>query len=160
MLKVALIAPSATNDLAFTQSMYSALESLKTSEHLQISVSANEFVVSDAANIIREYASKGYNLVIAHGSQYGATIESASTSVPEGLLRMGNSGVDIRAPERLRLRGELERGWLRPGIHGRAIEQDPCSRGLSDRSRPVTPSCTSTVSLPAQQLLQQLVTSP
>ncbi len=91
-LKVALIAPSATNDLAFTQSMYAALEGLAMSEHLKISVSANEFVVSDAANIIREYASEGYNLVIAHGSQYGSTIEQLAPQFPKVSFAWGTAG--------------------------------------------------------------------
>jgi basic membrane lipoprotein Med (substrate-binding protein (PBP1-ABC) superfamily) len=91
-LKVALVAPSAANDLAFTESMYNALESLKTSEHLQIAVSVNEFVVSDAANIIREYASQGYNLVIAHGSQYGSTIEQLAPQFPHTSFAWGTAG--------------------------------------------------------------------
>ena len=91
-LKVALIAPSATNDLAFTQSMYAALESLKGSENLQISVSANEYVVSQAANIIQEYASKGYNLIVAHGSQYGSIIESLAPKYPKVSFAWGTAG--------------------------------------------------------------------
>ena len=91
-LKVALIAPSATNDLAFTQSMYSALKSLQASENLTISVSANEYVVSDAASIIREYASEGYNLVIAHGSQYGSTIEQLAPQFPKVSFAWGTAG--------------------------------------------------------------------
>ena len=98
VFKVALIAPSATNDLAFTQSMYSALEGLKASENLQISVSANEFVVSDAANIIREYASEGYNLVIAHGSQYGSTIESLAPQFPKVAFAWGTAGSTFGLP--------------------------------------------------------------
>ena len=91
-LKVALVAPSATNDLAFTQSMYSALQSLKKSENLTISVSANEYVVSDAASIIREYASEGYNLIIAHGSQYGSTIEQLAPQFPKVSFAWGTAG--------------------------------------------------------------------
>jgi basic membrane lipoprotein Med (substrate-binding protein (PBP1-ABC) superfamily) len=98
VFKIALIAPSATNDLAFTQSMYSALEGLKASENLQISVSANEFIVSDAANIIREYASKGYNLVIAHGSQYGSTIESLAPQFPKVAFAWGTAGSTFGLP--------------------------------------------------------------
>jgi basic membrane lipoprotein Med (substrate-binding protein (PBP1-ABC) superfamily) len=92
VLKVALVAPSATNDLAFTESMYNALEALKGPEHLQISVSANEFVVSDAANIIRQYASEGYNLIIAHGSQYGSTVEQLAKQFPKVSFAWGTAG--------------------------------------------------------------------
>jgi len=91
-LKVALIDPSATNDLAFSQSMYSVLESLKTSEHLTISVSANEFILSSAANIIREYASKGYNLVIAHGSQYGSIVQQLAPQFKKVSFAWGTAG--------------------------------------------------------------------
>lgn len=97
-LKVALIEPSATNDLAFSESMYNALEGLRMSEHLKISVSANEFVVSDAANIIREYASKGYNLVIAHGSQYGGTIEELAPEFPHVSFAWGTAGSTFGLP--------------------------------------------------------------
>ena len=91
-LKVALIAPSATNDLAFTQSMYSALESLKGSENLTISVSANEYVVSQAADIIQKYASEGYNLIVAHGSQYGSIIQSLAPKYPKVSFAWGTAG--------------------------------------------------------------------
>ncbi|HLX77963.1 MAG TPA: BMP family ABC transporter substrate-binding protein, partial [Acidimicrobiales bacterium] len=92
VLKVALVAPSATNDLAFTQSMYSALKALAGPDNLKISVSANEFVVSDAANIIRQYASEGYNLVIAHGSQYGSTVEQLASQFPNVSFAWGTAG--------------------------------------------------------------------
>ena len=60
VIKVALVAPSATNDLAFTQSMYAALKALQSKYHFKLSVSANQFVVADAANIIRQYATEAY----------------------------------------------------------------------------------------------------
>ena len=96
-LKVALVAPSAVNDLAFTESMVAALEQLKTSYNLKISISDNEFVVADAANLIRQYAASGYNLVIAHGSQYGSTLPTGS-QVPQGLLRLGHGRLDLQWP--------------------------------------------------------------
>jgi len=97
-LKVALVEPSATNDLAFSQSMYAALEGLATSEHLTISVSANEYVVSDAANIMREYASEGYNLIIAHGSQYGSTVEQLAPEFPKVSWAWGTAGSTFGLP--------------------------------------------------------------
>ena len=92
VLKVALVAPSAINDLAFTESMYNAVESLAMKDHLQIKVSENEFVVSDAATILREYASEGYNLVIAHGSQYGSIIQQLAPAFPKVSFAWGTAG--------------------------------------------------------------------
>jgi basic membrane protein A len=40
-------------------------------------------VTSDAANIIREYASQGYNLVIGHGGQYGSIIQQLAPQFPK-----------------------------------------------------------------------------
>ena len=97
-LKVALVAPSAVNDLAFTQSMVAALDSLKTSYNLQISISDNEFVVSDAANLIRQYASEGYNLVIAHGSQYGSILQQLAPKFRKVSFAWGTAGSTFNEP--------------------------------------------------------------
>ncbi len=97
-LKVALVAPSAVNDLAFTQSMVAALDSLKTSYHLQISISDNEYVVSDAANLIRQYAASGYNLVIAHGSQYGSILQALAPKFRKVSFAWGTAGSTFRQP--------------------------------------------------------------
>lgn len=91
-LKVALITPSATNDLAFSQAMYSAVESLKTRYDLQISVQDNMYVVPDAANAMRQYASEGYNLIIANGSQYGSTVQQLAKQFPKVSFAWGTAG--------------------------------------------------------------------
>ena len=91
-LKVALIAPSAHNDLAFTQSMYHALKNMEKKYGLQLSVSENQFVVANAANIIRQYANQGYDLVIAHGSQYGGTIQQLAAQFPKTSFAWGTAG--------------------------------------------------------------------
>jgi len=97
-LKVALIAPSAHNDLAFTQSMYSALKSLQTKYNFKLSVSENEFVVADAANVMRQYASEGYNLIIAHGSQYGGTIQQLAPQFPKVSFAWGTASSTFGLP--------------------------------------------------------------
>src|ERR1039457_550776 len=97
-LKVALVAPSAVTDLAFTHSMVSARESLKTSYKLQISISDNEYVVSDAANLIRQYAAQGYNLVIAHGSQYGSILQALAPKFRKVSFAWGTAGSTFRQP--------------------------------------------------------------
>jgi basic membrane lipoprotein Med (substrate-binding protein (PBP1-ABC) superfamily) len=89
--KVALIAPSAHNDLAFTQSMYGALKTLQAKYHFTLSVSENQFVVADAANVMRQYASEGYNLIIAHGSQYGGTVQQLAPSFPKVSFAWGTA---------------------------------------------------------------------
>ncbi|HEY6961640.1 MAG TPA: BMP family protein [Gaiellaceae bacterium] len=91
-LKVALIAPSAHNDLAFTQSMHHALLNLQKKYNFQLSVSENQFVVANAANIMHQYAQEGYDLIIAHGSQYGATVQQLAPQFPKTTFAWGTAG--------------------------------------------------------------------
>lgn len=91
--KIAVIMPSAINDVAFSQSMYGALKALQTEmggeKALQIAYTDNMFNVPDAAAAIRDYASKGFNIVIAHGSQYGASVQEISGDFPKVAFAWG-----------------------------------------------------------------------
>ena len=93
--RVAVVMPSAINDLAFSQSMYDALTAIQSEmgeENFEFVYSDNLFVVDDAASAIRDYASQGYNLVIAHGSQYGGTLEEIAPDFPETSFMWGTAG--------------------------------------------------------------------
>jgi basic membrane protein A len=85
-LKIAIVSPSAINDFAFTQSIYDAMVALQAEfgeEAIEFVYSENMFVVDDAAAAIRDYASQGYDLVIAHGSQYGSSLQEIAPDFPE-----------------------------------------------------------------------------
>jgi basic membrane protein A and related proteins len=97
-LKVALIEPSLRNDLAFSQSMFAALQSLTGPMNLQIAITDNAFNVTDAANAMHQYAASGYNLVIAHGSQYGGTIQQLAPQFPKTSFAWGTAGVTFGQP--------------------------------------------------------------
>lgn len=85
--RVAAVAPSARNDLAFSQSMYDALIAIQAEmgeDKFQFDFQEGTFVVDDAAVALRDWASSGnYDLVIAHGSQYGSIIEQLAPEFPE-----------------------------------------------------------------------------
>jgi basic membrane protein A len=87
VFKVAVVAPSAKNDLAFSQSMYDALLTVQEEmgeDAFQFDFQDGTFVVDDAAVAMREWASSGeYDLVIGHGSQYGAIIEELAPEFPD-----------------------------------------------------------------------------
>lgn len=92
-LRIAVVMPSATNDVAFSQSMWSALvaiqEEMGGPSALQLAHSENMFVVPDAAGAIRDYASQGYDIVIGHGSQYGSSIQDIAPDFPETVFAWG-----------------------------------------------------------------------
>jgi basic membrane protein A len=93
--RVAVVMPSAINDLAFSQSMYDALLAIQGEmgeENFEFAYSDGMFVVDDAAAAIRDYASEGYNLIIAHGSQYGASLQEIAPDFPETSFMWGTAG--------------------------------------------------------------------
>jgi basic membrane protein A len=95
VLRVAVIMPSAINDLAFSQSMYDALvatqEAMGGEEAMEFVYSDGMFVVDDAAAAIRDYASQGYDLIIAHGSQYGSSLREIAPDFPETSFAHGTT---------------------------------------------------------------------
>lgn len=93
--RVAVVMPSAINDLAFSQSMYDALVRIQTEmggpEKFDFVYSENMFVVDDAAAAIRDYATQGYDLVIAHGSQYGSSLQEIAPDFPSTSFAWGTT---------------------------------------------------------------------
>ena len=93
--RIAVVMPSAINDLAFSQSMYDALlmiqEWMGGEEAMTFDYSDGMFVVDDAAAAIRDYAAQGYDLVIAHGSQYGGPLQEIAPDFPDTTFAWGTS---------------------------------------------------------------------
>jgi basic membrane protein A len=93
--KVALVAPSTKNDLAWTQSIADALTRVQTEaggkDKLLFTISENLFNVPDAQAAIRDYASQGYDLVIAHGTQYGAVMFEVAKDFPDVSFAWGTA---------------------------------------------------------------------
>ena len=91
-LRIAIVAPSASNDLAFTQSIVDAVDVI-VAEHpgTEVAITDGTFIVDDAAAAIRGYADDGYDLVIAHGSQYGGPLEEIAGDFPDTAFAWGTS---------------------------------------------------------------------
>lgn len=91
--RVAVVMPSATTDMAFSQSMYDALKAVQTEmggeSKMEIKFSENMFKVPDAAAAIRDYASQGFDVVFAHGSQYGSSVQEIAVDFPEVTFAWG-----------------------------------------------------------------------
>ena len=100
--RVAVVMPSAINDLAFSQSMYDALmriqEEMGGPEAFEVVYSENMFVVDDAAAAIRDYASQGFDLVIGHGSQYGSSLQEIAPDFPETSFAWGTTAETFGQP--------------------------------------------------------------
>jgi basic membrane protein A len=92
-IRIAVVMPSAITDMAFSQSMWSALKAVQTEmggeSALELKYSENMFKVPDAAAAIRDYASQGFDIVIAHGSQYGTSVQEIATDFPKTTFAWG-----------------------------------------------------------------------
>lgn len=93
--RVAVVMPSTITDLAFSQSFYEALLKIQAEEggtsKFEIAYSEGMFNVPDAAAAIRDYASQDFDLVIAHGSQYGTSLSQIAPDFPETAFAWGTS---------------------------------------------------------------------
>lgn len=86
-LTVALVAPSAVDDVAFTQSMVDALDALG----IEPQVTPGTFVIEEAATALRGYAEDGVDVIIAHGTQYGGSLEEIAPDFPETTFIWGTA---------------------------------------------------------------------
>jgi basic membrane protein A len=124
--KVAVVMPSAINDLAFSQSMYDALLKIQSEfgeENFEFVYSDGMFVVDDAAAAIRDYASEGYNLVIAHGSQYGASLKEIAPDFPETSFAWGTAGDTFDIPNIFAYEAYSQEGGYVNGVMAAALNE-------------------------------------
>ena len=94
-LKIAAVMPSATNDMAFSQSMFDSLLAVVESlgaENVELSIADGTFIVDDAAEAIYDWAADGYDLIVAHGSQYGAILQEIAPDFPDTSFAWGTAG--------------------------------------------------------------------
>jgi basic membrane protein A len=118
--RVAVIMPSSTTDLAFSQSMYAALvaeqEKAGGEANFEIKFTENMFNVPDAQAAIRDYASQGFDLVVAHGSQYGAGVEEIAKDFPEVSFAWGTDVNTFGLPNVFAYTAAAEEGGYVNGV--------------------------------------------
>jgi basic membrane protein A len=112
--------PSAVNDLAFSQSMYDALIRIQNDmggpKKMQFVYSQGMFIIDDAAAAIRTYAEQGYDLVIAHGSQYGSSVQEIAADFPETSFAWGTSTDNSNLPNVFAYQAASQEGGYVNGV--------------------------------------------
>jgi len=93
--RVAVVLPSTITDLAWSQALMDALkriqEEMGGADKMEIAYTENMWNVTDAAAAIRDYADNGYDLVIAHGTQYGTSLFEIAPDFPETSFAWGTA---------------------------------------------------------------------
>ena len=90
-IRIAVVAPSAVNDLAFTQSMIDSLDRVAEGRDIEVAVTDGTFIVEDGGAALRSYAEDGVDLVIAHGTQYGGPLAEIAAEFPDTAFGYGTS---------------------------------------------------------------------
>lgn len=91
-LRIGIVAPSARDDVAFTQSIVDAASVIAAErDGVAIDVTDDSIVTEQAAAAIRSYAAAGYDLVIAHGSQYGTSLVEIADDFPDTAFAWGTA---------------------------------------------------------------------
>ncbi len=125
--RVAVVMPSATTDMAFSQSMFQALKAVQEEmggeEAMEIAFSEGMFNVPDAAAAIRDYATQGYDLVIAHGSQYGASVQEVAPDFPETSFAWGTNVDTFGLPNVFAYTAAAEEGGYVNGVMAALLSQ-------------------------------------
>jgi basic membrane protein A len=95
MFRVAIVMPSSITDLAWSQSIFDGLLELQAQlggeDAMEIAYTEGMFDVTAAAQALRDYAEDGYNLVIAHGTQYGTSLFELAQDYPETAFAWGTA---------------------------------------------------------------------
>ena len=92
--RVAVVLPSTINDLSWSQSIIDGLKAVQAElgeDKFEIAYSENMWNVTDAAPAIRDYAENGYDLVVAHGAQYGTTLFEIAPDYPDTSFGWGTA---------------------------------------------------------------------
>jgi basic membrane protein A len=74
------------------------------------------FKVPDAAAAIRDYASQGYDIVIAHGSQYGSSVREVAPDFPEIVFAWGTDVNTFGLPNVYAYTAAAEQGGYVNGV--------------------------------------------
>ncbi len=122
-LKIAIVAPSASNDLAFTQSIVDGINAVKKERPIDLAVTDGTFVVEDAAAAIRDYAKQGYDLVIAHGSQYGGSLKEIAKDFPKTAFAWGTSADTFGLPNVSSYEAASDEGGFVMGMMAAALSK-------------------------------------
>ena len=94
-IRIGVVAPSARNDLAFTQSMSDSLDRVGESRDIEVAFTDGTFIVEDGGAALRGYAEDGFDLVIAHGTQYGGPLEEIAAEFPDTAFAWGTSSDNL-----------------------------------------------------------------
>lgn len=128
-VRIAMVIPSTVDDMAWSQSMYEGLKAVQKKmgeDKVEIAVSERLGDAVNAGAAIRQYASQGYDIIIAHGAQYQSVLREIAADFPKTTFAYGTGfqtapnifAYDPQAQEGAYLLGMLAGYMTKTGIVG------------------------------------------
>jgi len=119
-LRIAIIMPSSTTDMAFSQAMFDALKSVQKEmggeSAVKIAYTESLFRPPDAAAAIRDYAGQGYDIIIAHSSLYESAVEDVARDFPRTTFAWGTDAKTFGLPNVYAYTAAAEEGGYVNGV--------------------------------------------
>lgn len=118
--KVALLLPGSINDGGWSQSAYEGLMEVKSKLGAEVAYTEN-VKKNDQVQIMREYARKGYDVVLGHGFEFSDALQQVSSEYPN--VKFAGIGTKVTGPNLASLQfkyGEL--GYLAGIVAGRCTK--------------------------------------
>jgi basic membrane protein A and related proteins len=91
-IRIGLILPSTVDDMAWSQSMVEGLQAIQKkmgTDKVEIAISEKLGRAVDAGAATRQYASQGFDIVIAHGSQFQSVLPEIAKDFPKTTFAYG-----------------------------------------------------------------------
>jgi basic membrane protein A and related proteins len=128
-IRIGLILPSTVDDMAWSQSMVEGLKAVqkKMGEgKMEVAISEKLGRAVDAGAATRQYASQGFDIVIAHGSQYQSVLPEIAKDFPKTTFAYGTGfqtapnifAYDPQAQDGAYLLGMLAAKMTKSGVVG------------------------------------------
>lgn len=128
--RVAVVFPATIDDVSWNQAMYESLKRMEAkmgADNIEIAISERLNNPVDAAAAVRQYASQGYDIIFAHGTQYLSLLNDIAPDFPEITFAYGTGfatphpnifAYDVNAEEGGYLMGIIGSEMSKSGILG------------------------------------------
>ncbi len=116
-VKVAMVMPGPINDAGWNQSAYEGLQEIKVKYNAEVAYTENA-PQPDFETIIRDYADKGFDLIICHGFEFSDPVKVVAPSFPNSTFAVVN-GDSFQEPNMSSFRFNTpETGFLAGAVAG------------------------------------------
>jgi basic membrane protein A len=132
-IKVALVLSGPISDASWNAAAYSVIMGLKSKYNLELQYSEN-VGLPDIEPVYRDYASKGVDVIIAHGFEFGDPAVKIAPEYPNTKFGIIEGAVEATNVESLNFRGE-EQGYL-AGILAASMSKSGVIGGIGGEQVP------------------------